>query len=516
MADDAAAAAETARVEMDAARTDVMERESEIQSIKNALKNVSASTFSNDGAVLRIMALKVSGLPEAAKPLFKVQLSSPIEELSLTKLADPLKSVDDAEAAKDGSVVKFQDVNSSMATMTVTAMDGAIHLGSSKCYDVASVCEYCPLSLDVSTSSATKNVAKATQLVVSIVADDQSGLSSTDDIKKVDTVVVEEAKTEEAVVVVEETIDAKVAETTAAVDESKKDGTVVVDEATDEKANDSATAETTAVAVSSETATDPTTKEEDKTVEFDAEASFVAEAESKTNDDKEENTEEPSSSNEAQAEDTKEQPTEQPMEESSTEAATKTKEETSNEQETKPTEDTPAEKSDEEPVKSTTEEATPTPPPPSSPPSTSTTITATAKGEEVCNVTLKIEHTPSKKEVQEKLYDLLNKASKRKVQAIDRLRKSAVLVSRAKQAIPSSTTTTVSTSKNAVKSGFLNSKKTKGEVKPSFLKKWYERTFGPNSILMRLGPIAKNYVIFFGVVALMHYKGQELALPAPL
>jgi hypothetical protein len=29
-------------------------------------------------------------------------------------------------------------------------------------------------------------------------------------------------------------------------------------------------------------------------------------------------------------------------------------------------------------------------------------------------------------------------------------------------------------------------------------------------------PIAKNYVIFFGVMALFHFKGQELALPAPV
>ena len=41
----------------------------------------------------------------------------------------------------------------------------------------------------------------------------------------------------------------------------------------------------------------------------------------------------------------------------------------------------------------------------------------------------------------------------------------------------------------------------------------YKRTIGPNSIARKNFPLAKNYIIFFGAVALMHFRVQELALP---
>ena len=41
----------------------------------------------------------------------------------------------------------------------------------------------------------------------------------------------------------------------------------------------------------------------------------------------------------------------------------------------------------------------------------------------------------------------------------------------------------------------------------------YQRTIGPNFIATKKFPLAKNYIIFFGAVTLMHFRGQELALP---
>ena len=127
--------------------------------------------------------------------------------------------------------------------------------------------------------------------------------------------------------------------------------------------------------------------------------------------------------------------------------------------------------------------------------------------EATCTVTLRITYKPSSKDQREELYDLLNKASQQKAKAIDRLRKSATAAARA---APSTEITT--SSKPAVKPGFLNKKKRE----PSKLKVWYERTLGPQSFLRRAYPVAKNYVIFFGAVALFHYQGQEVAIPPPV
>ena len=48
-------------------------------------------------------ATKVTGLPESAMPRFKLQLSSLIEDLEMTKIWDPLNA--DAE----GSTVRFEE-----------------------------------------------------------------------------------------------------------------------------------------------------------------------------------------------------------------------------------------------------------------------------------------------------------------------------------------------------------------------------------------------------------------------
>lgn len=128
----------------------------------------------------------------------------------------------------------------------------------------------------------------------------------------------------------------------------------------------------------------------------------------------------------------------------------------------------------------------------------------------VCTVTLRVTYKPSSKDQREELYDLLNKASQKKAKAISQLRKNALAASRA--APPTDSMTKSKTA--AVQAGFLNKKPKK---EPSKIKAWYEKNLGPQSFLRAtLFPISKNYIIFFGTIALCHYKGHELALPAPV
>jgi hypothetical protein len=119
------------------------------------------------------------------------------------------------------------------------------------------------------------------------------------------------------------------------------------------------------------------------------------------------------------------------------------------------------------------------------------------------------------------LYDKLNEVSKRKVAAIESLRKSAGIVSRARAAEEEAEGIVVKNGGPAVKSGFLNRSKANDDSKslpssPTFMKRWYDKTIGPKSMLWVIGPIATNYVLFVGVTLFLHYKGDLLALPPPV
>jgi len=134
----------------------------------------------------------------------------------------------------------------------------------------------------------------------------------------------------------------------------------------------------------------------------------------------------------------------------------------------------------------------------------------------ICAVKLRVEFEPSTKDLQEAISDKLNEASKKKALAINRLRQSAAAVSRSAKA-SDSTAADSSSSGAAVKSGFLNKKTADTKKKePNFMVRWYEKTLGPNSLMRTVGPIMKNYVIFFAAVIYMHYRGQDLALPPPV
>jgi hypothetical protein len=69
-------------------------------------------------------------LPDAAVPRLNLQLSSPIEEIVLKEIHDPTAEV-------KAAVATFAGVEMGQATLTVTASDATIPLGSSISYDLA-------------------------------------------------------------------------------------------------------------------------------------------------------------------------------------------------------------------------------------------------------------------------------------------------------------------------------------------------------------------------------------------
>lgn len=139
-------------------------------------------------------------------------------------------------------------------------------------------------------------------------------------------------------------------------------------------------------------------------------------------------------------------------------------------------------------------------------------------------IAIQLEYTPSPEDRRDALYEKLNEVSKRKVAAIESLRKSAGMANRARGSTDGVSTSggggDSGKSSPAVKSGFLNKSKG-GEEKSTvaiipFWKRLYENTLGPQSMLWVLGPVAKNYIIFAGVSLFFHYRGDLLALPPPV
>jgi hypothetical protein len=129
----------------------------------------------------------------------------------------------------------------------------------------------------------------------------------------------------------------------------------------------------------------------------------------------------------------------------------------------------------------------------------------------VCTATLKVTYKPSPKDQREALYEILNQTSQRKATALENLRK--ITMSRESSTSPNKAAGTVA--KPVVKPGFLNKK----SKEPTRLQKLYDRTIGPNSMLVRgfgMALSTRNYIIFFGAVAAFHFKGQLLSLPPPV
>jgi len=134
----------------------------------------------------------------------------------------------------------------------------------------------------------------------------------------------------------------------------------------------------------------------------------------------------------------------------------------------------------------------------------------------VCTVTLKITYKASPKDMREALYEVLNKTSQRKASALEDLRKISMMAVSRDSSSSSSSKAAGTVAKPAVKPGFLNKKKSN---EPTRMQSLYEKTIGPNSILVKglaLALVSRNYLIFVGAVAAFHYKGQLLSLPPPV
>lgn len=134
--------------------------------------------------------------------------------------------------------------------------------------------------------------------------------------------------------------------------------------------------------------------------------------------------------------------------------------------------------------------------------------------EAICTMTLRLSFQPSIKDQRDKLYEKLNVETRKKASAVEELRQVALAASRQQQQQQQQGVVQKSP---AVQSGFLNRsspEKPKGLL--GKMTQWYNRTLGPDSLLRRSFPVAKNYLIFFGAVGLFHFRGQHLALPPPV
>ena len=136
----------TAVASMEKSRIEVMECEAEIKSIKDALKSLamggagSSSLNHLEVSVHKVKAAMdgIDGDDDALPTTFKVHLSSPIEERTITKLYDPLDST------AEGSAAKFESIETSNALLTVEAYaneDGSGKLGVSAPHDLLPLCK---------------------------------------------------------------------------------------------------------------------------------------------------------------------------------------------------------------------------------------------------------------------------------------------------------------------------------------------------------------------------------------
>lgn len=357
-----------ARSDMNAARTDVMRLETEIQGIKASLRSLGEDKTMN---ALRISALQCTVVP---MPKLKFQLSSPIEEAVLSHLEDPLVT-DREEAKKGGSMVEFQEVEVSAATLTITTeKEGE----TSATHEVAPLCEFDVVSYLKNNAQAT--VAKSSQLDIAIVSNKDH---------------------DEAIAVDLTGSTFSVGEVSLVEDGEFKD--CEDEETSEEKPKGGTGGEEPKAGVG-----------EDEDLTDDADTPEATEGE-------------------AGGEDLPQAKDEGP----------------------------PDDKKDADPSISRS--------------SSSKILTPSM------TVKLKIEYVPSKGDQREALFDLLNAASKSKAQAIEKLRKSAAEVARSTSKAGTASSGATQTAEKAVKSGFLNKKKTTRQ--PNILKRMYTKVADRKSVV---------------------------------
>lgn len=505
------------KMEVEAARLEVVQAEKDISGIKVALRSVAAKVprrgapggdDEDSSNSLLVSAIKVTGLPESATPSFHIQLSSPIEEKVITQLSDPL------DPKKENSFAEFKGVETSVATLVVRAFDADILLGSSALYDVKPICnidvlkggfkKVSTLDIAIVPDEADEEDEGEVFLDAKSTVDEETGdedeEQAGDVVADVDgDIAVEELKEEEAEEkeeLMDETKDDVKVEASHDKTEKEESETVVED---GEKESEIAAEEegkelaTVAEEEEKESATSAVEEEnESKITEEVEEKESAAAAEGEEDDGAksvaaEENAPEPDAKTETASEEKSDETPPPAVEEGETEESTEVSDENGEgKEEENPTSASDSEQKDEEDGPSVTALLVPT-----------------------CVVQMRIEYNPSIKDQKDELYDLLNKASKRKAMAVDKLRKSALAMNRASPA-----ETSLVKKEKTVKSGFLNKKAV--AKKEMFLVRWYNKALGRGSFVRNAFPIAKNYIIFFGGVALMHFQGQQLALPPPV
>jgi len=116
------------------ARTAVMECEQEIQAIKASLRNLSTSESDSPNS-LEIFLLKVQGISDTSSLKVNVQLSSPVEDATLTGIYDPSNS-----ETPDGAKATFQGVATAISTLTVSVSANETEIGISTSHDLALLC----------------------------------------------------------------------------------------------------------------------------------------------------------------------------------------------------------------------------------------------------------------------------------------------------------------------------------------------------------------------------------------
>ena len=401
------ASEKTAREAMEKSRIEVMKCEEEIKIIKNGIKAAVAKANNSNSLNVSVHKVKSTSADEGGSgeedtaaddnpTTFKVHLSSPIEERTITQLFDPLNPT------ADESLAIFESVETSNALLTVEAYsdkDASTKVGVSAAHDLLPLCQ----DMELWRKGGEK---KTTTLEIAIVA--EKGI---DDVEK----------------------------------------------------------------------------EEDKKVDISADSESW--------------------------EDAVEEEIEKDDEDTPKEDAPKEETETDEKKDDTPKEETGIyKKKDETPATATDESVEK-----ESPAQDESKASASTIQLPLYTLTIQLEYTPSSNDLRDSLYEALNEVSKRKVAAIESLRKNAGLVNRAKASEASASGGSGEVVKSpgpAVKAGFLNKKPS--EAAQPFWKRWYNKTIGPQSMLWVVGPITKNYIIFAGVSLFIHWKGDLLALPAPL
>jgi len=493
----------SAQAELEAARAEVMAVEKEVVKIKAALRAIPSATSKpnppsggesaneeneNDGDSdsdensLKVYATKITGLPDNCKPKIHLQLSSPIESQILTSIFDPI------DTDKEGSVAIFRGVETEVATLEFTVKDSNVEenddgmdnsyigtLGTSAAHPVIPLCE-----IDFLGGGIKK---KVTDLSIAIVNNNDTSSSvstkfseSKEEEEKEETSTKEENEKEPTTPEVVEEKEEAVEEKEIVEDEKE---TVVEekDKVAEEMEDVNNENDEMATKVDDVETDDKTDEDGNGTNETTPKSDVVVESD----DDHFEDAVSKDSKDEVVELDEKSEESDGVVVPAASEVAEEEKEE-----------------SKLQPSTATS-------------PATTTTILLPT-----CSVDIRVEFNPSLRDGKDALCDLLNKASRKKAKAIDRLRKAATAMNQAKSS--ANTSSTMVTKPGAVRAGFLNRPTNASSAKkePMALVRWYRRVLGPQSLLRVVFPVAKNYLLFFGGIFAMHYQGYQLALPPPV